>query len=241
MILAEGPGSDTERSREPVPWLERNPALPYVLPFAVYMLLLAGQSYLAPLGRWDFPCRAVVLSAVIWVCSRHVVSFKVRHWTGTIALGVAVFLIWIGPDVLFPGYRSHWLFQNPVTGKLGTSIAPGLLSDHVVLLFRSVRAVLLVPILEELFWRAWLMRWLVSADFRKVPLGTYTAGAFWITAVLFASEHGPFWDVGLIAGIVYNWWMVRTKSLGDCILMHAVTNACLSLYVIYSGRWEYWS
>jgi len=59
----------------------------------------------------------------------------------------------------------------------------------------------------------WLMRWLISPQFEKVPLGAYQAGAFWITAVLFASEHGPYWDVGLVAGVAYNWWMVRTRSL----------------------------
>jgi membrane protease YdiL (CAAX protease family) len=58
--------------------------------------------------------------------------------------------------------------------------------------------------------------------------------------VLFASEHGAYWDVGLAAGVAYNWWMVRTRSLGDLILAHAVTNLCLSVYVIAAGKWEYW-
>jgi CAAX prenyl protease-like protein len=61
-----------------------------------------------------------------------------------------------------------------------------------------------------------------------------------VTAVLFASEHGPYWDVGLLTGFLYNWWMIRTRSLGDCIVAHAVTNACLCVYVVSSGSWEYW-
>jgi CAAX prenyl protease-like protein len=98
----------------------------------------------------------------------------------------------------------------------------------------------LVPIAEELFWRAWLMRWIVSQDFTEIPLGAWSARAFWIVAVLFAAEHGALWDVGLAAGILYNWWMVRTKSLGDVIVAHGITNAVLSAYVIFAGRWEYW-
>jgi hypothetical protein len=98
----------------------------------------------------------------------------------------------------------------------------------------------LVPIIEELFWRGWLMRWLIDADFRKVPLGSYSGRAFWITALLFASEHGPYWEVGLLAGIAYNWWILRTRTLGDCIIAHAVTNAALSAYVIAAGKWQYW-
>jgi len=57
---------------------------------------------------------------------------------------------------------------------------------------------------------------------------------------IFALEHGPYWDVGLAAGALYNWWMLRTRSLGDLMISHAATNACLSAYVIWSGRWEYW-
>ena len=84
------------------------------------------------------------------------------------------------------------------------------------------------------------MRWVISPKFLSVPLGTWSASAFWIVAIAFASEHGPFWDVGLAAGMLYNWWIVRTKSLGDLIWAHAVTNACLSLFVVLAGKWEYW-
>jgi len=83
----------------------------------------------------------------------------------------------------------------------------------------------------------------------KDPKGVYRRGAllarlvkdhsFWITAVLFGAEHGPYWDVGLLAGILYNWWMVRTGRLADCIVAHAVTNGVLAAYVPSSGRWQY--
>ena len=95
------------------------------------------------------------------------------------------------------------------------------------LVLRCLSSFVLVPILEELFWRGWMMRWLIDTNFLKVPLGKYVPSAFWIVAVLFASEHGPYWEVGLAAGIVYNWWIVRTRNLADCILAHAVTNAVL--------------
>ena len=65
-----------------------------------------------------------------------------------------------------------------------------------------------------------------------MPLGTYVPSVFWIVAVLFASEHGPYWEVGLAAGVIYNWWMVRTQNLADCIVAHAVTNGLLSAYVL---------
>jgi hypothetical protein len=152
---------------------------------------------------------------------------------------VVVFLIWVAPDALF-GYRQFWLFENSVMGKAVTNIDPALRSNLLFLTLRAAGSTLLVPIIEELFWRAWLMRWLVNPDFRKVPLGTYQPVAFWLTAILFASEHGPYWEVGLAAGIIYNWWMIRTRSLGDCILAHAVTNGVLAIFVITTGAWRYW-
>jgi CAAX prenyl protease-like protein len=95
-------------------------------------------------------------------------------------------------------------------------------------------------VIEEMFWRGWLMRWLISPRFEAVPLGAYAPVSFWLTAVLFASEHGPYWDVGLATGVIYNWWMLRTRSLADCILAHAVTNACLCGYIVATHHWEYW-
>jgi CAAX prenyl protease-like protein len=91
-----------------------------------------------------------------------------------------------------------------------------------------------------LFWRGWLMRWIANPDFRRLPLGHFDRRAFWVVAALFAVEHGSYWDVGLAAGVLYNWWMVRTRRLSDLILAHAVTNACLCAYVIAAGKWEYW-
>ena len=182
----------------------------------------------------------VGMAAVIAIVARPVLDFRVRNWTGTIAMGVGVFVLWIGPDLLFPGYREHWLLSNSITGHVAAGLPEEQRDNIAVLLLRGLRASLIVPIVEELFWRAWLMRWLIQSDFTKIPLGTYSAQAFWIVALLFAAEHGPYWDVGLATGILYNWWMMRTKSLGDLILAHAVTNACLSVYVVAAGKWEYW-
>jgi CAAX prenyl protease-like protein len=141
---------------------------------------------------------------------------------------------------VFPGYHHGWLFSNGILGHPDSTATPEQKSDVIFIVFRILVSVITVPILEELFWRGWLMRWLINPDFEKVPLGAYAPMAFWVVAALFASEHGPFWDVGLITGVIYNWWMVRTRSLWDCILMHAVTNACLAWYVLQYRQWMYW-
>lgn len=213
---------------------------PYVVPFVVFLGFMAlhtlGLPALAEQLIWF-----AGMSAVIAFIARPALDFRVRNWAGSLLLGVGVFVLWIGPDLLFPGYRGHWLLSNSITGHVTASLPEAERGNLLVLLLRGLRASLIVPIVEELFWRAWLMRWIVDSDFSKIPLGTYSTQAFAVVAIMFAAEHGPFWDVGLACGILYNWWMVRTKSLGDLILVHAITNACLSLYVVAAGKWEYWA
>jgi CAAX prenyl protease-like protein len=155
-------------------------------------------------------------------------------------VGAGIFVIWIAPDLLFPDYRHSVLFENVVLGAARGSLSEGARHDPSVLAMRVIRSVVIVPMVEELFWRGWMMRWVIDADFQRIPLGAYTATSFWTVALLFAAEHGPCWDVGLVAGVIFNLWMMRTKSLGDLILAHAVTNALLGAYVIAAGKWEYW-
>ncbi len=188
----------------------------------------------------EFGLRIVILSAVLWIFSRHVIDLRMSNPLSTISIGLGVFVIWVAPDALFPGYRQHWLFHNSIVGAVHSSLRAGSPEDSPTLVLRSFRAILIVPIVEELFWRGWLMRWLIRTDFQMVPLGAYSASAFWTVAVLFAAEHGPYWDVGLIAGIIYNLWMCRVKRLGDLIWAHGITNAALCAYVMYTHKWEFW-
>jgi CAAX prenyl protease-like protein len=204
------------------------------------MAFLAVQKY-SPLSPViEYPLRDVLLIAVLVIFSSQVIDFHSSHKLETAVIGIAVFVIWVGPDMLFPAYRQHWMFQNSLFGQIGNTVPEKVLLNPVVLWSRIFRAVVIVPVVEELFWRAWLMRWLISPRFDKIPLGTYQTASFAIVAVMFALEHGPYWDVGLVTGVIYNWWMVRTRSLGDCILVHAITNACLCGYVVATRHWEYW-
>ncbi|MBZ5633898.1 MAG: CAAX prenyl protease-related protein [Acidobacteriia bacterium] len=215
-------------------------SLPYVVPFSAVIALLAVHPYLPLSPLAEQVVWILVMTAILALVARPALDLRLRNWSGSVLAGVAVFAIWIGPDRIFPGYHSHWLFTNSVMGAVVSSLPESSRGDLAVLTLRTLRAAVFVPIAEELFWRSWLMRWLISQDFTKVPLGAYSARAFWIVAVLFAVEHGALWDVGLAAGVLYNWWMLRTKSLGDLVLAHGVTNACLSAYVVFAGRWEYW-
>lgn len=216
--------------------VNRNPTVAYVAPFVLYVGLLAVP--LPPLiGQ---TARFALGVAAIALLSWRVVPLRPSYPVASFAVGLAVFLIWIGPDRLF-GYRHLWLFENRITGKAASTLPLALHTDPFFLSIRLLTTAALVPLIEELFWRGWLMRWLVdSRNFEKVPMGTFRPAAFWLVTVLFAAEHGPYWEVGLLAGIAYNYWLIRTRNLADCILAHAVTNAALGIFVLAAGEWQYW-
>jgi uncharacterized protein len=213
-----------------------HPATPYVAPFAAFLLIFAVKGFLPN----EYPIRVVITAAIVILFSRNILSLHPSRPIQSILVGTVVFALWIGPDILSPTYRQHWLFHNPLVGTAASTIPHHLRGDPVFLLFRIAGSAILVPIIEELFWRGWLMRVLISPDFRSIKPGAYSTFSFGVTAVLFASEHGPYWEVGLIAGVIYGAWMLRTGSLGDCILARGITNACLAAYVIGASQWQYW-
>ena len=227
-----------QSSREPEVSRLESPTLCYVAPFAAFIGVMALERVLGipPVAGYSLRLAVTILTLALF--SRKCISLRPSLPVMSIGIGAAVFVIWVGPDLLFH-YRHSWLFENSLTGTSASWISPDLRNPAAVAL-RAAGSALVVPVIEELFWRGWLMRWLIDQRFLKIPLGTYRPLAFWMTAILFASEHGSYWEVGLAAGVVYNWWLIRTKNLADCILAHAVTNAILACYVVAAGKWEYW-
>lgn len=224
---------------QPMPELPSRATAAYVAPFLVFVALLALERALGVNPVWAYPFRLAAVVAALAAFSRPLLRFRFTLPAASVAVGVAVFAIWIAPDILFH-YRQSWPFENPLTHVAAGALPEGLRRNFGFLAVRIAGSALVVPVVEELFWRGWLMRWAMARDWQKVPLGTYRAGAFWLVAAMFASEHGPYWEVGLAAGAIYGWWLVRTKSLEDCVLAHAVTNLALGIYVVAAGQWQYW-
>jgi len=224
---------------QPVPDTRSRATAAYTAPFLVFVALLALERALGLNPLWAYPLRLAAVLATLAALSRPLLRFRFALPAASIGIGVLVFAVWVAPDILFH-YRHHWLFENSLTHVAASSLPEGLRRSFGFLAVRIAGSALVVPVIEELFWRGWLMRWVMERDWQKVPLGTYRASSFWLVALMFASEHGPYWEVGLVAGVIYNWWLVRTKSLGDCVLAHAVTNLALGIYVVAAGQWQYW-
>ena len=97
-----------------------------------------------------------------------------------------------------------------------------------------------VPIVEELFWRAFLLRALISwSDFERVPLGTFTWLSFLGTSFLSVLQHPGNWAVSILCWMVYNIVFYRTRSILCLVLLHGFTNLVLYLIVFRTQDWSF--
>lgn len=224
----------------------------YLAPFLAFMGLLALGEIVAHFfeGRaiwiasapryWIFPLQTVVCSALL-----------LRYWRAyqwrppvrlafTLSIGLLVFIIWISPQVFF-GAAPRLEGFDP--GFFGGGAAWFLNSA-----LRWLRLVLVVPLLEEIFWRGFLLRYLIREPFDAVPFGTFSWRSFaWVT-VFFALAHygagfwppGPDFGPALFTGALYNLVAYRTRSLSACVLAHAFTNCLLGVYINSTGQWGFW-
>ena len=147
-----------------------------------------------------------------------------------VAVGAAVFFAWIHLD------------QSWNTFEMGRGFVPlradGALDIPMVAL-RLLGLVVVVPIMEELFWRSLVMRWIDARDFLAVDPRRATATAFAISSALFALEHSQ-WLAGLLAGAAYAWLYMRSRNLWIPILSHAITNGLLGIWILQTGNWRFW-
>jgi CAAX prenyl protease-like protein len=223
---------------------EAQPALPYVIPMAGFLILTSVEGYLPVRGTPPSPAwyplaytfKIAVVVALIWLCRSTWRDFaprpRARSAALAAALGLLVTLVWVGLDGLYPALP--FLAQR-------TAYDPTVLSPVGRVAFLAIRLfglVAVVPLIEELFWRSFLMRWLIDQDFKQVPIGKVTPIAAAITSVLCALAH-PEWLPALLTGLAWAWLLARTKSLTACVISHAVANLALGVYVIATGHWKF--
>jgi CAAX prenyl protease-like protein len=215
--------------------------IPYAAPVAAFLLLTQAEALLSgsalpwyPLG---YTAKVLAVSAVAWLTRSTWRDLSPRPAPGSgllaIAVGLLVMLLW----VLLDGHYPMLPFGGTRTG-----FNPGMLRPPwraAFLLIRFYGLVLLVPAIEELFWRSFLMRWMENARFWRVPLGRVTPVAAAGTSVLFASAH-PEWLPALLAGLLWAWLLHRTRSVAACVASHMTANLALGVYVLATGSWRFW-
>jgi uncharacterized protein len=144
--------------------------------------------------------------------------------------GLLVFALWVLP---YPA----WLGGH--TQAVSEAMPMGNAMDIFWLVCRWSGSALVVPLIEELFWRAYLMRRLEHVEFMSVSPAAVTPYAVAVSSVLFAIEH-QLWFAGLLAGLVYAWLYRQFQVLWVPVLAHMTTNAVLGAWVVYGSHWQYW-
>ena len=104
---------------------------------------------------------------------------------------------------------------------------------------RTLGSTLVVPQLEEVFWRSFFYRYLIRNKFEELPLNKLHWLSLIVTSTLFGLEHFQ-WLAGILCGLLYQFLVIRKNRLGDAIFAHAVTNFLLSLWVVWKGAWSFW-
>ncbi len=217
-------------------WLE-HPALPRVLPFALYIVFLAvGSLEWAVDTRWFYPVQVgLVALALIYFWRRYeelprFSTLSGGHWSMAFIVGLIVFVLWIHLDaswmVIGEGGKG---FDPRDDGRVNVALA----------LFRIAGAALVVPVMEELFWRSFVMRWIDKPAFLTVSPTAVSVKALMLSSAVFAVEH-HLWFAGLIAGLAYGGLYRLTGNLWVPVIAHAVTNGLLGAWVLYTGSWQFW-
>ena len=226
-----------------------NPATARVAPFVAFMSFIAIEeglrsllmhqivSFDATLLYWLYIPKAVLVGLILLLFRQSYAEIRIKdclNFRGSVLSslsGLLVFSLWVNMD---------WTLGSQNT-PIGFN--PGIFVTEdvkwLMILVRVTGAVIIVPVMEELFWRSFLLRYLIKAEFTTVAIGRFSLFSFLAVSILFGLEH-HYVFAGIMAGVVFNCIYYYTRSIAHCILSHAVANLCLAVYVLATGHWHFW-
>jgi hypothetical protein len=164
-----------------------------------------------------------------------------------VVVGVAVFAAWVGITGEWTTQISLWAkfgLTHPLDAPLKTwnpneQFGDGSALAWLIIVTRMAGSTLIVPPLEEVFYRSFLYRYIAKPDFLSVPLNQFLPLPFLATAAVFGFSHNE-WLAGILCGAAYQGLVIRKNRLGDAMTAHAITNFLLGLWVVWRGAWHFW-
>jgi CAAX prenyl protease-like protein len=218
----------------------------YLAPFFAFLAVLAVGSTLAHLfdgyafwmasapRYWIYPLQTLLCAGLLVQGWRWYGLRAPRRPAFAVGLGGLALVLWISPQ--------QWLgFPPRLDGFEPAFFGAEGWPYWLHLGLRFFRLVIVVPLVEEIFWRGFLLRYLIRQDFTSVPMGAFSWRSFAIVTAGFCLEHGPAdWPAAIATGVLYNLVAYRTRSLSACVLAHAVTNALLGGYILHTSQWGFW-
>jgi uncharacterized protein len=242
----------------------------YVVPLAVFMVLNLLMQIVSESGvewahpdapwwrewpeQWMYPLQTIIVGAVLCFFWK---NYNFRPSKGIllgVVLGVVGIALWILPSYLYDalgyteetvGSLKHFGFAPRDDGFDPSVLIPefGVAGYWCSTTLRFLRAVMVVALVEELFWRGFLMRFLVDrdGDYWKVPFGKPQILSYLVTTGAFIFIHQPVDYLGaFLFGSLMYWLAVRTKSLAACVVMHGVANLLMGIYALRFSEFGLW-
>jgi len=209
-----------------------NAAAAYLVPFlAVLAAAMISRATTASF-EWLYPLRFVATAGALLLFRRQYSSINWRFGWAAPVVGGLVFVLWLSLDRI-AGARTVSVMPT----ELAAWPAPARITWLVI---RVLAAVVTVPIAEELAFRGFLLRRLISADFDSVSFQRWTLWAVFASSIIFGLLHSDRWIAGSIAGMLYASAQKWRGRIGDAIVAHGVTNALIAVSVLWSGNWSLW-
>ncbi|SFD05961.1 CAAX prenyl protease-related protein [Massilia yuzhufengensis] len=211
-----------------------------ILPFGAYIFFIILGDMLERTGvaradlRWLYPVQAGVVAVLLALFWRRYHELRgplpsPLQLLVAVATGVLVFFLWIQLDAPWMTVGTSPGYDPRSNGEL----------DWLLVVLRIAGAALVVPIMEELFWRSFVMRWVDAIDFEALEPARAGIRGFLVSVVLFGFEHN-LWLAGIVAGVAYSLLYMRHRKLWSAVLAHAVTNGLLGVWVVATGSWVFW-
>jgi CAAX protease family protein len=183
---------------------------------------------------WIYPAQTILCGALLLWFRRCYEFHRLKNVGLTLLIAFAVFVLWIAPQQFFHFAPRTIGFDPEILGK-NRAVYWSTIS------FRFLRLVVVVPLMEEIFWRGFLLRFVIDEHFERVPFGKFTWPSFAIVTLAFTFSHSrPDWPSAFIAGALYNVVAYRTRSLASCVLAHVATNLLLGCWVMQTHQWGFW-
>lgn len=242
-------------------WVDRlvraEPRAPWMVPYLAYLFFfMLTDLFPKQLGHVAIVLHTLAALYVAWLFRRHLPSLGRPHLLTSIIVGVGAAWLWVAGQHWLDGVTvggmnlggqfplfNRMTFLFPSGGEPANPHADygdgAAFWAHVVL--KITRACTAVPIVEELFWRGFILRAFVKWErFDEVPLGTFTLYSFLGSSVLSILQHPNNWGVSVACWMLFNAVFIWRRSLMCLILTHAITNLVLYIYVVQSGDWRFW-
>jgi CAAX prenyl protease-like protein len=215
----------------------------YLLPMGVFLGLTWLSGELSPLWRAAYPTlyviKTILTAITLWLLWPAFTRIRWnRCWLG-VPVGVVGIFQWVGMQLVLQRYVP---FFRPAPGWFDPSaffVHAG--ARDAFFSIRLIDAVLVVPVMEELFWRDFLWRSVLApADFKLASVGEWGWAPLLIVSGAFAFVHGNWGLTATVWALMVGLLLVYTRSLGACIVAHATTNLLLGVYVLHTHDWSFW-